>query len=91
MSFYFGLLSGLALGNKNVNRRIRGIWLKPVGSHDTDPFSKQDAKPKPLLGSILDVLDEWPCQALLGGAGFAIRENVDGMCTHPECHPANKD
>ena len=23
-----------------------GIWLEPIGSHDTDPFSKQDPKPK---------------------------------------------
>ena len=23
-----------------------GIWLMPIGSHDTDPFSKQDPKTK---------------------------------------------
>ena len=34
---------------------------------------------------------EWPCQQLLGGAGFAIYENVKGLCTHAECHPKNDE
>lgn len=39
----------------------------------------------------MDGLNEWPCQQLLGGTGASIYENVDGMCTHPECHPKNDD
>ena len=31
----------------------------------------------------------WPCQQLLGGTGEAIYASIDGMCTHPECHPNN--
>ena len=33
----------------------------------------------------------WPCQQLLGGGGSGIYSNVDGMCNHPECNPANDD
>lgn len=34
-------------------------------------------------------LDSWPCQQLHGGIGAGIRDNVDGLCTHPECHPSS--
>ena len=34
-------------------------------------------------------LEEWTCQDLMGGGGAAINDNVDGLCTHPECHPRN--
>lgn len=30
---------------------------------------------------------EYPCQQLLGGTGSAIYENVNGLCSHPECKP----
>lgn len=37
----------------------------------------------------MDCLVSWPCQNLHGGTGSAIYDNVDGLCTHPECHPRN--
>ena len=30
---------------------------------------------------------EYPCQQLYGGTGAAIYENVEGLCSHPECKP----
>ena len=32
-------------------------------------------------------LKEYPCQQLRGGTGVSIYENVDGLCSHPECEP----
>ena len=33
--------------------------------------------------------DQWPCQQLYGGKDADTRDNVDGLCKHPECHPRN--
>jgi len=34
---------------------------------------------------------DWPCQALHGGGGSGIYENINGRCQHSECHPRNDD
>lgn len=54
-----------------------------VSHEDSDLYVRLDD-----VDDIIDELEkEYPCQLLHGGMGAGIRDNVDGLCSHPECKP----
>lgn len=63
-----------------MNRYNPPPYINPITKEEEDPREYADYD-----------LDEYPCQQLLGGTGSAIYMNTDGMCSHPECNPANNE